>query len=105
MVRVVDTLNAQASDATSFLERLAATAIERSVDGTKFLATEFHELSPSASSCILEEAAALGCIAYEVSWDLGQMKIGAAPTRLHQERISKLFESRFTKDSGDELFT
>jgi hypothetical protein len=60
MVRVVDALNAQASDATSLLERLAATAIERSVDGTKFLATEFHELSLSASSCMLEKAAALG---------------------------------------------
>jgi hypothetical protein len=51
VVRVVDTLNAEPSDAPSLLERLAATAIEGSMDGTIFLATEFHQFSSSGSFC------------------------------------------------------
>jgi hypothetical protein len=51
MVRVIDTLNAQASDPASLLGRLAATTIEESVDGTVFLATEFHGLPPMFFFC------------------------------------------------------
>jgi hypothetical protein len=46
VMRVFNPLDAEVSDAASLLERLAATAIEGSVDGAEFLATEFHELSP-----------------------------------------------------------
>jgi hypothetical protein len=47
VMRVFDPLHSRMSDAASLLDRLATTAIQGSVDGTKFLATEFHELSPS----------------------------------------------------------
>jgi hypothetical protein len=33
------------------------------MDGTEFLATEFHERSPSACLCGLETGSALGCVA------------------------------------------
>jgi hypothetical protein len=48
---VFDPLHPNMSHAASLLDRLAAAAIEGSVDGTKFLATGFHELSPSACLC------------------------------------------------------
>jgi hypothetical protein len=48
MMRVLDPLHPKTSDPASLPDRLAAAAIEGSVDGTKFPATEFHELSPSA---------------------------------------------------------
>jgi hypothetical protein len=47
MMRVFDPLHPKTSDPASLLNRLAATAIEGSVDGAEFLATEFHKLSPS----------------------------------------------------------
>jgi hypothetical protein len=47
VMRVFDPLHAKTSDSPSLLDRLATTAIEGSVDGTKFPATEFHELSLS----------------------------------------------------------
>jgi hypothetical protein len=49
VMRVFDPLHARISGAASLLNRLAATAIEGPVDGAEFFATEFHELSPSAS--------------------------------------------------------
>jgi hypothetical protein len=54
VMRVFDPLHTKTPDSASLLDRLAAAAIEGSVDGTKFLATEFHELSPSACLCGLE---------------------------------------------------
>jgi hypothetical protein len=48
MMRVFDPLHTRTSDPASLLDRLATAAIEGSVDGTEFLATEFHELSPSS---------------------------------------------------------
>jgi hypothetical protein len=48
LMRVFDPLHTKMSDSASLLDRLATTAIEGSVDGAEFLATEFHELSPSA---------------------------------------------------------
>jgi hypothetical protein len=51
VMRVFDPLHAKTSDAASLLDRLATTAIQGSVDGAEFLATEFHELSPSACLC------------------------------------------------------
>jgi hypothetical protein len=45
MMRVLDPLHSKTSDPASLPDRLAAAAIEGSVDGTKFPATEFHELS------------------------------------------------------------
>jgi hypothetical protein len=47
VMQVFDPLDAEVSDAASLLERLAAATIEGSVDGAEFLATEFHERSPS----------------------------------------------------------
>ena len=47
VMRVFDPLHAKMSDSASLLDRLATTAIQGSVDGTKFLATEFYELFPS----------------------------------------------------------
>jgi hypothetical protein len=60
VMRVFDPLHTKTSDSASLLYRLAATAIEGSVDGTKFLATEFHELSPSACLCGLETGLCIG---------------------------------------------
>ena len=54
VMRVFDPLNAEATDAASLPNRLAAAAREGSVDGAEFLATEFHEFSPSAWLCGLE---------------------------------------------------
>jgi hypothetical protein len=48
VMQVFDPLHPKTSHAASLLDRLAPTAIEGSVDGAEFLATEFHELSPSA---------------------------------------------------------
>ena len=47
VVRVFDPLHPQASCAAS-LDRLAGTARKGSMDGTEFVATEFHELPPLA---------------------------------------------------------
>ena len=46
VVRVFDTLHSEPSDSSSLLDRLAATAGERSVNGTKLIATEFHGFPP-----------------------------------------------------------
>jgi hypothetical protein len=48
VMRVFDPLHPKTSHSASLLDRLAAAAIEGSVDGTEFLPTEFHELSPSS---------------------------------------------------------
>jgi hypothetical protein len=42
MVRVFDTLHSELSDSSSSLNRFAATARERSMNGTILIATEFH---------------------------------------------------------------
>jgi hypothetical protein len=60
VMRVFDPLHAKMSNAASLLDRLAGAAIEGSVDGRKCLATEFHELSPSACLLWLERGSALG---------------------------------------------
>jgi hypothetical protein len=60
MTRVFDPLHTKTSDATSLLDRLAAAAIQGSVDGAEFLATEFHELSPPACLCGLETGFCFG---------------------------------------------
>jgi hypothetical protein len=44
MVLVFDPLHSEASDLACLLDRLAATAGERSMNGTKLIATEFHGL-------------------------------------------------------------
>jgi hypothetical protein len=44
MVLVFDPLHSEASDRACLLDRLAATAGERSINGTKLIATEFHGL-------------------------------------------------------------
>jgi hypothetical protein len=44
MMRVFDALHAKASDPAYLLDQLAATAGERSMNGTVLIATEFHEL-------------------------------------------------------------
>jgi hypothetical protein len=59
-MRVFDPLHSKMSDAASLPDRLAAAKIEGSVDGAEFLATEFHELSPSASFWGWKLAAILG---------------------------------------------
>jgi hypothetical protein len=46
LMRVFDPLHPKTSDSASLLDRLATTAIEGSVDGAEFLATEFHEFPP-----------------------------------------------------------
>jgi hypothetical protein len=48
VMRVLDPLDPKTSHAASLLDRLATATIQGSVDGAEFLATEFHELSPSA---------------------------------------------------------
>jgi hypothetical protein len=47
MVRVFDTLHSELSDSSSSLNRFAATARERSMNGTILIATEFHEFPSS----------------------------------------------------------
>jgi hypothetical protein len=46
MVRVFDTLHSEPSDSPSLRNRLAATARERSMNGTVLIATEFHGFPP-----------------------------------------------------------
>jgi hypothetical protein len=64
VMRVFDPLHTKMSHATFLLDRLATTAIEGSVDGAEFLATEFHELSPSACLCGWETGLCFGVCSF-----------------------------------------
>jgi hypothetical protein len=70
VMQVFDPLDAEVSDAASLLERLAAATIEGPVDGAEFLATEFHELSPSACLCGLETGFCFGVCSFKCGEEL-----------------------------------
>jgi hypothetical protein len=70
MTRIFDPLHPDPSDSASLLKQLAATARERSMNGTILIATEFHGFPPPVFRGEWARSAS-GLIGCSAGWDFG----------------------------------